>query len=230
MGHAVVLLTSFMVLVAAGASAETRTLSFTDFDAVDVGHGMRASIRQGDGYRVQATGTAESLARLEVKKNGRRLEFSVESNWGSWFSGGGITLDITLPRLRGLALSGGSTGTLDMQIGADPFLANLSGGSSLHGRLGAGDVNLALSGGSRADLSGTGQHLRLSGSGGSKYLLKNLATGNVQAHLSGGSEATVTLKGHLSASLSGGSDVTYHGNPAIGEVHTSGGSRVRKGT
>jgi hypothetical protein len=219
-----------MVLIAAAASAETRTLSFTDFDAVGVGHGMRASIRQGDGYRVEATGTAENLERLEVKQNGRRLEFSLESTWGSWFSGGGITLDIKLPKLRGLALRGGSTGTLDMQIGADPFLASLSGGSTLHGRLGAGDVNLSLSGGSRADLSGTGQRLRLSGSGGSKYLLSNLATETVQAHLSGGSEATVTLKGQLSASLSGGSDVTYHGDAAIGDVHTSGGSRVRKGT
>ena len=229
MGRTVVLISSFILLVAAGASAETRTLSFTDFDEVRVGHGMRASIRQGDSYRVEANGTLENLQRLEVKKDGRRLEFSLDSGWGGWFGGSGIILDITLPRLRGLALSGGSAGPLDMQIGADSFLAALSGGSSLNGRLGAGNVVLSLSGGSKADLSGTGQHLRLSGSGGSKYLLRNLAAENVQAHLSGGSDATVTLKGQLSASLSGGSDVTYHGSAVMGELHTSGGSRVRRG-
>jgi len=230
MGRTVVLLSSFMVLVAAGASAETRTLSFMAFDEVSVGHGMRASIRQGDGYRVEATGTVENLERLEVKKNGRRLEFSLESGWGRWLSGDRISLDITLPRLRRLGLSGGSAGTLDMRMGTDPFSAGLSGGSSLNGRLGGGDVDLALSGGSHVDLSGTGQHLRLSGSGGSRYQLRNLAVGNVQADLSGGSKATVTLNGRLSASLSGGSDVTYHGDAAVSAVHASGGSRVHKGT
>ena len=230
MGRALVLVSSFMVLAAVNASAETRTLSFADFDEVRIGHGMRASIRQGDVYLVEATGTAENLERLKVEKHGRRLEFSLESNWGQWFSGSGITIDLTLPRLRGLALSGGSTGTLDMQVGADSFLADVSGGSSLNGRLGAGNVALSLSGGSRADLSGNGQHLRLSGSGGSKYLLRNLTAQHVQAHLSGGSEATVALEGQLSVALSGGSNVTYHGNAAIGEMHTSGGSRVRKGT
>ena len=224
------LVSVFMVLAAAGASAETRTLSFADFVEVRVSHGLRAAIRQGDIYQVEATGTTETQKRRQVQKHGRRLEFSVQSNWEQWFSGSGITIDVTLPRLRGLALSGGSAGTLDMELGADSFLADVSGGSSLNGRLGAGDVGLLLSGGSTADLSGNGQHLRLSGSGGSKYLLRNLTAQHVQARLSGGSEATVTLDGRLSVALSGGSHVTYHGNAAMGELDTSGGSRVRKGS
>lgn len=230
MGRTAVLASALMVLAAAGASAETRTMSFADFDHLRIGQGMRASIHQGDVYRVEATGTAENLKRLRAQKDGRRLEFSMESSWGQWFSGSGITIDVTLPRLRGLVLSGGSAGTLDMEVGADSFLAEVSGGSSLDGRLGAGDVGLSLSGGSRADLSGNGQQLRLSGSGGSKYLLRNLPAKHVQARLSGGSEATVTLDGQLSVALSGGSNVTYHGNAALGEVDTSGGSRVRKGS
>jgi hypothetical protein len=231
MGRTVMLLASFMLLLATGATAETQTLNFTDFDEVSVGYGMRASIRQSDGYRVEATGALEDLERLEVKKKGGRLEFSLKSGWARWFGRGQITLAITLPRLRRLALSGGSTGSLEMQMGSSPFSAALSGGSSLDGRLGCGDVDLALSGGSRAGLSGTGRDLSLSGSGGSQYRLRSFAAaGNVNVNLSGGSEATVALSGELSAALSGGSDVAYYGNATLSAVHASGGSRVRKGT
>ena len=230
MVRTVILLSSFMVLLATGAAAETQTLNFTDFDEVSVGYGMRAAIHQSDAYRLEATGALEDLERLEVKKNGSRLEFSLKSGWGRWFGGGRITLDITLPRLRRLALSGGSIGSLDMQMGSSPFSAALSGGSSLDGRLGCGNADLALSGGSQAGLSGTGQHLSLSGSGGSQYQLRNFAAGDVNVNLSGGSEATVTLRGELSAALSGGSEVAYYGNAALRSVHASGGSRVRKGT
>ncbi len=229
MGRILGLLATFMV-VASAASADTRSFNFAGFDQVRVGNGMRASFTQGDIHRIAATGTADDLKRLRVEQRGRRLEFSLESTWDEWFSGREISIAVALPRLRGLELSGGSAGTVDMQLGADPFLADVSGGSSLSGRLGAGSVNLSLSGGSRVDLSGNGQQLRLSGSGGSTYQLRNLAVQHVQAQLSGGSDATVALAGQLSASLSGGSGVTYYGNATMGEVHTSGGSRVHKGT
>lgn len=228
MGRTVVLLLSF-VLLGVGAAAETQRLNFKDFDDIRVGGGIRASIHQGDAYEVEASGSAEDLERLEVTQSGRRLEFSMTSGWGQWFRRGRITLEVTLPLLRRLALSGGSAGSVEMQIGSRPFSASLSGGSSLDGRLDGGDVELALSGGSQAALSGAGQRLRLSGSGGSKSQLRDFAVGNVRVNLSGGSQATVTLKGELDASLSGGSDVTYYGNAVLGAVHTSGGASVRKG-
>jgi hypothetical protein len=198
-----------MGMVMGKAAAETRTLKYTDFEEIGVASGMRASIKQGNTYQVTATGSSEDLKRLQVRQSGKRLEFSMPPNFQ--FRSSPISLDITMPALPGLDLSGGSDGNFEMDIGSRPFKAELSGGSELRGQLRSGDINLILSGGSRATLSGSGQRLSLDGSGGSQFELGALA---------------VT---ELSGSLSGGSEAVYHKNAKLGSVDKSGGSELRKG-
>src|SRR2546428_4039781 len=167
-----VTVTLLSLLIAIDASAETRQLNFTDFDEVSVGHGMRVSINQGAMYRVEATGSAADLDRLRVNHRDSRLTFSIDPGFWGVFQSGRISLNITLPGLRKLDLSGGSDGTLDVQRGSSAFAASLSGGSRLSGQLTCGAIQLSLSGGSRVALSGTGKSLVLDGSGGSEYELK----------------------------------------------------------
>jgi hypothetical protein len=198
-----------MAMVMVEAAAETRTLNFTDFDEVGVASGIRVSIKQGKTYQVTATGSSEDLKRLQTRYNRKRLEFSMPPNFQ--FRSDPISLDITMPALRGLDLSGGSDGNFTMDIGSQPFKADLSGGAELRGQIRSGDIELNLSGGSRTTLSGSGQRLSLDGSGGSQFELGELAVTN------------------LSGSLSGGSEATYHKNAKLGSVDTSGGSELRKG-
>jgi hypothetical protein len=198
-----------MGMVMGNAAAETRTLKYTDFEEIGVASGMRASIKQGNTYQVTATGSSEDLKRLQVRQSGKRLEFSMPPNFQ--FRSTPISLDITMPALPGLDLSGGSDGSFKMDIGSRPFKAELSGGSELRGQIRSGDINLILSGGSRATLSGSGQRLSIDGSGGSQFELGALA---------------VT---ELSGSLSGGSEAIYHKNAKLGSVDKSGGSELRKG-
>jgi hypothetical protein len=211
MRRIVVSLACLMALWAGEAAAETQTLNFRNFDEVGVGSGMRVSIKQGDTYQVTATGSSDDLRRMEVRHNGTRLEFSMPSRFLSWLGSGRISLDITVPALRRLSLSGGSDGTLTMQIGSESFRASLSGGSKLNGEIHSGDIELSLSGGSRVTLSGSGRRVSVNGSGGSNSDLTNLAVTDV------------------SASLSGGSDVTHHPSASLGSVRASGGSQVRRG-
>jgi Putative auto-transporter adhesin, head GIN domain len=217
------------VLTALDATAETRQLNFTDFNEVSVGSGIRMSINQGATYRVEAIGAAADLDRLRVTYLGSRLTFWIESSFLGLFQAGRINLNITLPALRKVQLSGGSDGVLGVQCGSAPFAAALSGGSRLSGQVACGAIQMALSGGSRVDLAGSGQSLLLDGSGGSRYELKDLQVKDVKSNLSGGSRATLNLEGGLDANLSGGSQITYFGNGALGIVRTSGGATVRRG-
>jgi hypothetical protein len=224
----VVIVALLLMLSAIDATAETRQLNFTGFDEVDVGGGMQVSIVQGATYRVEVTGSAADLDRLRTEHSGSRLTFSRQSGfWGS-FQAGRISLNIILPALRTVKLSRGANATLAIPHGA-AFAAALSGGSRLTGQLACGDTILSLSGGSRVELSGSGQNLLLKGSGGSRYDLKTFSVTHVASSLSGGSQATVTLDGGLSANLSGGSHITYFGNAALAAVRASGGSKVQKG-
>ena len=229
MRQLVVIATLLMTLTTIDASAETRQLNFTDFDQISVGYGMRVSLNQGAMYRVEAIGSTADLDRLRVTHQGNRLTFSLDSGFWGLFQSARISLNITLPSLRAVDLSGGSDGTLDVQRGSSSFAASLSGGSRLSGQLACADIQMSLSGGSRVGLSGTGQSLILQGSGGSKYELKNFPVNHMVSSLSGGSQATVTLDGDMTAHLSGGSRVIYFGNAVLAAVRTSGGSRVRKG-
>ena len=200
-----------MAVMVVDAAAETQTFNFTNFDEVGVASGMRVSVKQGNTYQIIANGSSEDLRRMEVRHAGNRVEFSMPSSFLSWIRSGRINLDITMPSLRRLNLSGGSEGDIAMQIGAESFRANLSGGSRLIGEIRSGDIDLNLSGGSRVRLSGSGQRLSVSGSGGSNFELQDLAVTDVRG------------------SLSGGSDVTYHENARLGSVNTSGGARARSG-
>jgi hypothetical protein len=218
-----------MTALVADASAETRTLNLNNFDQISVGSATRISIKQGDAFRVEVTGEPEELDRLEARLRGSRIEFTMKSN--SWFRSrsGSISMAITLPSLRGLALSGSSLADLDMQIGSNAFSAELSGSSRLSGRLNCGDVNLHLSGSSRVRLNGAGQRLNVSGSGASQNDMREFAARGLRASLSGSSNVTVNLDGELNADMSGASSVTYYGSAVLGSINASGGSRVRKG-
>jgi Putative auto-transporter adhesin, head GIN domain len=226
----VVIVALLMTLITIDATAETKQLNFTDFDEISVGYGMQVSINQGAIYRIETIGSPADLDRLRVEHRGSRLTFTTDSGfWGLFQSSDRISLNITLPALRAVSLSGGSHGTLNVQRGSSAFAAALSGGSRLSGQLACGDIQMSVSGGSRVDLSGTGQRLVLHGSGGSRYELKNFPVKDVVSSLSGGSQATMTLEGKIDADLSGGSHITYFGNAAIAAVRANGGSRVQKG-
>lgn len=216
-------------LTVAEVSAETRTLDFTHFDQLSVGHGMHVTIRQGEAYTVQATGSPAELERLRVEQKGDLLVFSMETGWLRR-GGSRISLDVTVPLLRRLDLTGGSRANVTMHIGSEPFLAKLSGGASLSGDLTCGDIEVGLSGGSEIELSGSGHRLSVDGSGGSRAKLRNFSSGGVMVELSGGSRAAVYVQGELNASLSGGSEVSYFGDPRLGSIESSGGSRVRPGS
>jgi putative autotransporter adhesin-like protein len=229
MKRTVVVLACLFVLSSNVAFAETRTLNFADFSEIGVGSGMRVSISQGERYQVEATGDPRDLDRLRIKQYRDVLEFTIQSHWLSGPHVGPIALEITLPSLRKLNLSGGTRGSLN-QFTVDRFSANLSGGSELQGHLNSGDLDLNASGGSRIALSGTSKRLKVAGSGGSGLEAKELAVTDVKASLSGGSWVVVNMNGELEAQLSGGSHVTYYGSGTLGSVAASGGSRVRKGT
>ncbi len=211
-------------------SAETRNLNFSGFTGVSVGWGMNLNITQGSDFRVQVTGDSEDLDQLKVEKDGDVLTFSQKSRWGGWNRHGKLSVDIVMPALTSLDLSGGSKGRISMDVASKSFSAELSGGAELNGELRCRDVKLSLSGGAELHLAGQGGNLTIDGSGGSTCDTKEFAVQNVDSELSGGSNATVNMNGELNAGQSGGSEIIYYGNATLGRTDSSGGSRIRKGS
>lgn len=114
-------------------------------------------------------------------------------------------VDVTMPTLRGLDLSGGS-------------VVSVTGVS--------GDLALGSSGGSVVAVGGTSGSVTLEASGGSVVTLTDLSALKAEIDVSGGSVVTMRVSDVVSGSASGGSVVTIEGNPATVAVEASGGSLV----
>ncbi len=212
-------------------ASETKTYDFKDFTSVEVGSGMLLTITQSDSYSIEVNADKKDFDHLRVEKKGSTLKFYLKNSFFSFFGHrhGRIEVNIKMPSLTGLDLSGGSIGNITMDESSKRFNAGLSGGSSLKGNLNCKNISMGLSGGSKVEISGKGNDIKLEGSGGSIFKLKDFSVGNVDAELSGGSHVTITMNGTLNTDQSGGSRIVYYGNAILGNTDFSGGSGVTKG-
>jgi len=122
-------------------------------------------------------------------------------------------------------LSGASS--LDMRdMSAGDVEFDLSGASRVTGDIIAGDADLDVSGASNVQLQGAASDMEIEASGASHVDLADFVVSNADVNLSGARQATVNLDGILDADLSGASNLSYIGEPTMGDIDTSGGSTI----
>ena len=240
MGIRVLAATALLVAVtgiscAAGTSSFTGTVGsgrmvtqefdYRDFTGVSAGSGARVTVRQGDRYRVELRMDDNVIDRMRTDVVNGVLRFSLDPTGP--FRNVRIEIDVTAPRITDLRLSGGATGTVEMELPDDRFTTQLSGGARVSGRVVVDRLVVEGSGGSTATLDGSTRSLSAEGSGGSRLLLSGVDSGDASVSLSGGSRAEITSAGRIDGSASGGSTLV-HSRTAHGvTVSTSGGSTIR---
>lgn len=204
----------------------TKKYDFKDFTGVSVSHGMNVTISQSDSYSVEVSAEEDDLEKLKVEQDGESLNFTVLKDRYRFKEA--VRINIKMPLLTAVQLSGGSDGNITMNI-SESFSASLSGGSNLEGELNCGDILLALSGGSEVTLNGKAADAGIAGSGSSSFKLKEFSVRNINSQLSGGSDVEISMNGTLNTVQSGGSNLTYYGEADLEDTLFSGGSGVEKG-
>jgi len=141
-----------------------------------------------------------------------------------------LQIEIEMPELNSLELSGGSQGTIEEFISSNEFSVDLYGGSQLRGTFTTTeDVNFELFGGSQLDdFTGEANDATIELSQGSQLDLSEFIVNNSNVNLRGGSQATINLNGRLDAILIGGSTLNYFGEPTMGDIDVSDGSTINK--
>ena len=218
---------------------------FKDFTRVNVSSAFHAEIKYGDAYDI--TVIAPQVEHVRVEKNGDTLRvYRDASLWHGPF-GGESKVEITLPDLTSVELSGASHGTVsefyqasDFEVrisGAShleledtavgDFTADVSGASRLNGRVESdGYTGLVISGASRVDLNGSASAVKVYASGASRAALIDYTVENADIILAGASHGDVNLTGRLDANISGASRLNYRGTPELGTIQTSGSSTI----
>jgi hypothetical protein len=221
-----IVLFTFFFSVASFAGDVTRNFNNKDFTEVNICCGMKLRVVKADNFSVKVTAEQKDFEVITVEQHGKSLRIYINRN--NYRLRTDIRIEISMPDLRSLDLSGGAMANVNMSTSGN-FEADLSGGAVLKGNLECRNTSLSLSGGSKVDLKGSGGNIELDGSGGSTFNLRDFSVGNVESDLSGGSDLTITMDGMLNTSQSGGSQIVFYGTAKIGRTSFSGGSGVTKG-
>ena len=185
----------------------TRQENFTGFTAVSLSSGFRFTITHSGSYSVTVTTDDNLVSYLQVSQLGNTLSLGLVPGHG--YASASLMVEITMPDLSRLDISGGTTGTV-------------TGFNSTH------SFTVAASGGSTATVGGSASNLSVEASGGSRLDLSGFHVTSANVDLSGGSWTTINIDGRLDASISGGSQLYYVGNPTMGSINSSGGSIISK--
>jgi hypothetical protein len=221
-----VTVTVFLIYASPG-NPKTQAYSNTNFTSLEVGSAFKVDIKQADSYSVKITAGERVFDQIEVTQTGETLQIGVKP--GLFFGILDAKAEITMPTIETLTLSGATSGTMDGFNSTSSFTTKISGASSLD-MIDAhfGDVTVDLSGASVLTGQGTGGNLVCDVSGASNLDLENFQVTDANMNLSGASHAVVNPSGTLTADASGASSLEYVGNPTMGAINTSGGSRVNK--
>ncbi len=241
-----------MPLAASGCSGGSVVTpeDFKDFTRLDIQNAFDTEIMQSSSFSCVITSSKALLDYLSVTKQGETLVVKLSPNHP--FTDFAtmrkvLKAKITMPVIRGLALSGASravvkgfesTNSLDLNVSGTSTAsldslktgdvnAEISGASDLNGKLTAGNVNLNVSGASHVELDGTANDVVLAVSGASKLDLEQFVNKTSNVTMSGASQTTIDTKDHIDVSLTGASKFFFLDNPSFGKTEVLGASTLK---
>jgi len=212
--------------------AGRKTLAGTEeFNEIEVHGAFQILVRPGDTYKVEAAGRTNDLEDVRLDVQGDRLVIRNRNNNGLLsalrLKNGPVLVQVTLPRLRHLQVSGACQADVR---GFSEAELRLEASSASVVRL---DVNvprldLDLSSASQVTLNGSAEELTIDGSSASQVEAGGLRATRVSLDLSSGSQAKVHATEELKADLSSGSIAQYIGSPGKIDKDLSSGSTLEK--
>jgi hypothetical protein len=206
----------------------TKDFDISNFSKIHIGGSFKAEITQSDVYKVSITARDPLFRNLDVSRDGDVLKIGHSRHIGWKTRLSRPTVRITLPALKELSLSGATNATINGFSSTEMFKLEMSGAAGIDGDITAGSIDFELSGASHARLTGSAKDAILKASGANQMDLRGFSIENAAVRLSGACNCTAKVSGRLDVRLSGASNFSWIGDPVIGDIRTSGASRLRK--
>jgi hypothetical protein len=219
-------------MIAPACAADRTFPTGGGFDRVSNSTPFDIYVHTGQAPGVHAVGTDATLDKLQIENRGGELRIGTKS--GGWFSGWHwnvnqrARIDVTVPMVTGVTLSGPGNLTVDVVRTRD-FGAHLSGPGNIKlGAVEAGGITLDLSGPGNISVAGHAGRavFNLSGPGNIRAGQLSIADARVSVSGPGDIDATVTRTADIQ--LSGPGDVRIRGGARCA-IHKSGPGDVTCG-
>ena len=205
---------------------ETRNVK--DFTKVSFGVSGNLFIRFGNEFQVTIEGNKSDVREIETEVSGGRLIIKHE-NWRFSLNDERVTVNITMPEIEGLGVSGSGKAEIMDVTKSDNLKLSVSGsGKLLTADLDVDRLDCGISGSGDIVLAGKGSvdsaDISISGSGG--FSGESTEIDKLEISISGSGNSHCNVTGSLDASISGSGNVTYSGNPRV-NARVSGSGHVR---
>jgi hypothetical protein len=209
-----------------GQSKETRNVS--GFTKVSFGVSGDLFIKIGPQYSLVIEGDKDVLEDIETVVSGDRLNIRKES-WNMNFNNERVTINLTMPELEGLGVSGSGKAQIMDPVEADNLSLNVSGsGKLITSDLNVDKIDCGISGSGDIILGSGGSidngEISISGSGG--FTGEGTEIDHLEVSISGSGDCRCRVGDSLEARVSGSGNVTYTGNPKV-DARVSGSGHVR---
>jgi len=211
---------------ATGQSKETRDVS--GFTRVSFGVAGDLYVNIGPEYKLVIEGDRKILDEIETVVSGDRLTIKKE-NWRFSINDEKVTINLTMPEIEGLGVSGSGKAQIMDPVKADKLNLSVSGsGKLMTSDLNVDDFSCGISGSGDIILGSGGNiddgNIAISGSGG--FSGENVEIDHLRVSVSGSGNCHCKAGDSLTASISGSGNVTYTGNPKV-DARVSGSGHVR---
>jgi hypothetical protein len=211
----------------------TQEMDATDFTKLEISHVFQATVTRSDSFSVTITVDNNLLGYVVVRKSGSTLRIYLKAGYA--YIGTTKMVEITMPKIDKLSLSGASQGEVSGFRSSQPLEFEASGASSLNiDDIKAGDTGFEISGASHIsggieisegrfnvsgassiDLEGFASDISLEVSGASQANLTDFPVSNATVRISGASAVIVNASGSIDGNVSGVSSLFYLNDPAL---------------
>lgn len=213
---------------ASAASAAERGYSINDFDRIRVEGPFAVTVHLGPAAAARASGTGRALDGVTVTANDGTLVIRADHQaWGGWPGGAQddrVTIAVTTPSLRGVALIGSGAVHVDRMRG--PALALSVGGSGAIdvAAVDADKLGLALSGSGGITVAGRARQANLLLQGAGDIDAAGLTAGDAVVSAMGSGNIALAATRSAKVQSGGSGDVTVSGTPACTVAQTGSGT------
>lgn len=224
----------------------SKTFDYSGFSGVRVDTAFAATITQGDAYAVSVTVDDNLVEHLRVEVDGDTLNIRLDPDYD--YSDTDLTATVTMPGLKALEVTGGSSADvsgfaagddLGLEVSGAGTVAfagmragkvevNVSGAGEVSGQLDAEEISGEVSGAGEVMLEGSATKMKLEASGAGKVGTSDYTVQDAELQLSGGAAAELRVTGTLNVEASGGARLDYYGSPTLGDMNVSGGAEVNQ--
>ncbi|TDK43527.1 head GIN domain-containing protein [Algoriphagus formosus] len=214
-----------MVSCVQAQQSETRNLG--SFSKVSSGGSWEVILTEGNQEEVRIEVRGVDLSKVKTEINGDELNLGLER--GS-YRNVQLKFYVTYRNLEGVSVSGSGDMEVTSPVRADQFSIGLSGSGDISMKeLVAGQLMASISGSAEIKIAdGEVESAEIKQSGSGDFKGENLAIESLYVSKSGSGDTHVGDLGEISVRSSGSGDVVYSGSPRLGEIKTSGSSRIRK--